>query len=327
MSVILNAQRAQVECVEIAGRELPGLRAWTVNNRVGESPTWDARTQTLLWIDVRAPEVLRLEPGSSMVTRWRLPEVVGALGLAQGGAVVLALMRSLALLDLKSGLLSPLLTIEEEPEGNRLNDGKVSPSGRWFVFGSMDDRAERKQATGALYCAGGDRSVRRLIGGLTVANGIAWTPDGALIFFSDSHAGKVWKASWDEEHGSVGRPELFCESGEGAGRPDGAAVDLDGNYWSAGVSAGRLNRFDPLGNRQSSFALPCRAPTMPCFGAEDLDRIFVTSLVRAGWVPGTETLDGALFSFSSKARGHVGSPWMVSTVSGDKERYKLPQTR
>jgi sugar lactone lactonase YvrE len=303
MSVILSARHERVERIELADAGLPGLRAWRVNNRVGESPTWDAAAQQLMWIDVRAPAVLRLDPRTSVVTRWQLPEVVGALGLAREGWVVLALTRRLALLDLLSGKLEPWLEVADEPPGNRLNDGKVSPSGRWFVFGSMDDRATGKQPTGALYRAGIDGSIARLHDGLTVANGIAWSPDAATIYFSDSFAGCVWRAAWNDADGTMTDPVLFCDADESFGRPDGAATDVLGDYWSAGVSAGCLNRFAADGRHLTRWALPCRAPTMPCFGGADLGTLFVTSLVRPGQPLHQDALDGALFGLRAGVQG------------------------
>ena len=313
MSVTLSGQRARVERIEIEHAGLAGVRAWRVGNRVGESPTWNSQTQELIWIDVRAPAVLRLDPRTDTVTRWQLPEVVGALGLAGANRVVLALRRCLATLDLSTGLLRPLLTVHAEPPGNRLNDAKVSASGRWLVFGSMDDRADAKQRTGALYCAGAsagtDATVRRIWQGLTVANGIAWSPDGAILYFSDSHAGQVWHTPWDEATGTMGEPQRFCSADERLGRPDGAATDAAGDYWSAGVSAGCLNRFAPDGRHLQSLPLPCRAPTMPCFGGENLDTLFVTSLVRPQWCLNAVDLDGSLLALPVQARGRSSTAW------------------
>jgi sugar lactone lactonase YvrE len=314
MSVILSARHERVERIDLGDAALPGLHAWRVNNRVGESPTWDAATQQLLWIDVRAPAVLRLDPRTSVVTRWDLPEVVGALGLALEGCVVLALTRRLALLDLRSGKLAAWLDISNEPTGNRLNDGKVSPSGRWFVFGSMDDRAVGKQATGALYRAGSDGSITCLHAGLAIANGIAWSPDAATIYFSDSLAGRVWCAAWNELDGTMTAPAPFCEADESFGRPDGAAIDTLGHYWSAGVSAGCLNRFAADGRHVARLALPCRAPTMPCFGGDDLGTLFVTSLVRPGQLPNPDGLDGALFGVPAGVQGVAARPLALASV-------------
>ena len=285
-----------------------GMFAWSIRNDVGESPVWDADAGRLFWIDIRAPAVLCLDPGTGALTRWLLPEVVGALGLAGDHRLVLALQHRLALLDTSTGMLLHVADIPGEAATNRLNEGKVSPSGRWFVFGSMDDRASDKQPVGALYRAGVDGAVQRLFHGVTVANGIAWAPDGTSILFSDSFAGKIWRASWDEQHGIMGAPTLFATSVEEEGRPDGALMGMDGNYLSAGVSAGCLNTFDRHGNRVGQRALPVRAPTMPCIGGVDGSRLFVTSLVRPGWDI-SATLDGALVEMAAPCRVAPAVRW------------------
>lgn len=266
------------------------IEVWPVGNRVGEAPEWHAGEQALYWIDVRAQLLLRLDPALQQLTRWHLPQVVGAMALWGGHRVRLALQNSVVELDLRMGALRTVCSLAaHEPHGNRLNDGKRSPRGAWFVIGSMDDRAD-KQATGGLYCVSDSGLVRQLHAGLVVANGIAWSPDGGTLYFSDSFRGTVWQAAWNEAEGTMGEPRPFADLGEAEGRPDGAQVDAAGCYWSAGVSAGVLNILSPLGERQRRIALPCRAPTMCAFGeASDL---WVTSLVRPGWEPTAH--DGAL---------------------------------
>ena len=259
-----------------------GMLAWPVANRVGESPVWDATSRCLCWIDVRAPAVMRLDPASGAFTRWHLPEVVGAMALTRSGRAILALRHGLAWFDPASGALSPLDDIADEPAGNRLNEGKLSPGGGWFVFGSMDDRPGPRQATGSLYRADPAGRVTRLHAGLTTANGVAWSPDARWLYFSDSFAGRIFRAAWDEASGAMGEPALFARSDEAAGRPDGALVDSDGTYLSAGVSAGCLNRLSPQGAWLGHMPLPVRAPTMPCFGGPRGRTLFVTSLVRPG---------------------------------------------
>jgi len=292
-----------------------GMFAWSIRNGVGESPVWDADASRLFWIDIRAPAVLCLDPATGDLTRWLLPEVVGALGLAGAHQVVLALQHHLALLDTATGMLRHFADIPGEAATNRLNEGKVSPGGRWFVFGSMDDRASNKQPVGALYRADTDGTVQRLFHGVTVANGIAWTPDGASILFSDSFAGRIWRASWDEPHGAMGEPAPFATSVEEQGRPDGALMGLDGHYVSAGVSAGCLNTFDHRGARVGHRALPVRAPTMPCIGGVDGSRLFVTSLVRPGWDT-SATLDGALIEMAAPCRVAPAMRWGLVGQAG-----------
>ncbi len=289
------------------------MHVWNVRNQVGESPVWDAASRSLFWIDVRAPAVLQLFPDSGHLTRWLLPEVVGALALAQGKQIVLALRHRLALLDTDTGELSLMPVIACEPEGNRLNEGKVSPSGKWFVFGSMDDRTGQKQATGNLYRADAGGSITRLHEGLVIANGIVWSADGTSLYFSDSHAGLIWHAPWQESLGCMGQPELFATSPEAEGRPDGALLNRAGHYVSAGVSASCLNTFAESGALLEKTALPVRAPTMPCVGGADGASLFVTSLVRPGWnVEGTQ--DGKLIEMTAPFSAVPSTRWLGSML-------------
>lgn len=259
-----------------------GMFAWDVRCQVGESPVWDARSGRLLWIDVRGQAIFRLDPVSQMLERWALAQVVGAVGLIDRNTVLVALKRQLAVVDLSGNMLNLLDEIGEEPGFNRLNEGKFSPSGAWFVFGSMDDRPGDKHATGSLYRADKAGQVTRLYTGLSIANGIAWSSNQAQIYFSDSYAGQVFQAAWNEQTGTLSNPSLFVSSDNANGRPDGALVGAGDMYLSAGVSAGCLNKFDPAGHLIKKVALPLQAPTMPCIGGADMSRLFVTSLMRPG---------------------------------------------
>jgi len=297
----LHACHERLEPLLIQDQGLGPVRAWQARNKVGESPAWHPGEQALYWIDVRGPELLRLTPHDHHLTRWRLPDVVGALALRPPGRVWLALRHSLAELDLGSGRLREIAAVEPGLPTNRLNDGKASPTGRWFVFGSMDDRPH-KEPTGALYRASCDGRVEQLFDGLVVANGIAFGLDGASLYFSDSSRGLVMRADWDEASGRMGRPSIIAVLGEESGRPDGAAMDPDGCYWSAGVSAGVLNKLGSDGRLRTRLHLPCRAPTMAAYGGPGCATLFVTSLVRPQWAaPGP--LDGALIGFRAPAAG------------------------
>lgn len=287
---------------------LEQLAVWPVACKVGESPIWHRGEKALYWIDVRAPQLLRLDPQTGELARWQLPEVVGALALCGKSRAWLALQRRLVQIDLLTGELDEVAVVEHI-DGNRLNDGKVSPSGRWFVFGSMDDGVD-KRAAGALYRANADGVVDQLHTGLVVANGIAWSRDVATIYFSDSARGQLYAAPWDEASGAMGRPRIFAMLDEQLGRPDGGLVDSRDVYWSAGVSAGVLNRINAAGRLVERIRMPCLAPTMCAFGGADLQSMFVTSLVRPQWTsPGT--MEGALFQFRSPVPGvwpaHLGS--------------------
>ena len=283
--------------------------AYGVGNRVGESPVWDARRAVLWWIDVRAPAILRLDPRRDEVERFTMPEVVGAICLRSDGSLGVALARSVAVLDPEAAQLRAFAEVEHGRSANRLNDGKVSPGGSWWLVGSMDDTPGEKRTSGALYCIGRGASVSRLFDGLCVANGIAWNLAGTRLYWSDSFAGRIWCGHWEESTGTLSEIADFARSDEAQGRPDGAIVDADDCYVSAGVSAGRLNRFDAAGALVDWLRVPCRAPTMPCFGGDS--DLYVTSLRRDEWTPPGEH-DGALLRLpEAPYRAVPGAIWRV----------------
>ncbi len=253
------------------------MKLWRVGDEVGEMPYWDEATDRLYWIDIRRPALHRYDREGCELARWPLPEPVGAFALLEADKHALVALKSgLAVLDLSTGAVRSFLRPEPEKPGNRLNEGKVSPCGRHFVFGSMDD-GDPKNATGALYRLSADGSLVTLTSGHIVANGVAWSPDGATLYFSDSRASMIWACDWSADEGTISRRRVFASPSAEQGRPDGAAMDQEGYYWSAGVSAGCLNRFAPDGQLAETILLPVQAPTMPAFGPADSKLLFVTS--------------------------------------------------
>lgn len=247
--------------------------------QVGESPVWDAARGVVWLVDISAPCVIRFDPADGAVTRFPVPEVCGSLALCRTGTLLVAQRASIIRLDPDSGVIAPFVTLPEEPAHNRLNDGKTGPDGCYWI-GSMDDRPE-KFPTGILWRITPDGQVQRRREGMVVSNGLAWSADGRTMWHSDSRRAVIGTASFDPATGVTGAWRDLITLDDATGRPDGAACDAEGNYWSAGVSAGRINVISPAGTILRHFAVPVPAPTMPCFAGADLSRLFVTSL-RAG---------------------------------------------
>ncbi|MGG5819220.1 SMP-30/gluconolactonase/LRE family protein [Falsiroseomonas sp. HW251] len=258
---------------------------------VGESPVWDAESHRLWWVDIRAPALHRTDPATGTTETWPMPDAIGSIGLCRSGAILLALRSGIHRFVPTRADAPPVLVARPpgEPAHNRLNDGKVSPDGR-FLVGSMDDRPE-KLPVAALHRLDPGGACTRLAEGYIVSNGLAWSPDGRTLYHSDSRASIIWAWDYDAATGAIANRRVFARPTEEQGRPDGAAVDAEGGYWSAGVSAGRLNRFLPDGRLDRSIPMPVRAPTMPCFGGPGLSTLFVTSLTPAGEA---HPADGAL---------------------------------
>ncbi|MEJ1157227.1 SMP-30/gluconolactonase/LRE family protein [Prosthecomicrobium sp. N25] len=242
----------------------------------GEGPTWDEETGTLLFVDIPAPALFRLDPATLKLERHDMPSAIGSFGLMAGGKAVVALKHGIHIYDFARRSLDLLCHPEPDRPTNRYNDGKVAPDGRFWV-GTMDDRPER-QPMAALYRVEADGRFQKILDGLTVSNGLAWSPDGRTLWHSDSSQKWVETFAYDLANGGVSNRRQVCVLENEDGRPDGAACDAEGFYWSAGVSAGCLNRIAPDGTLERKLVMPMPAPTMPCFGGKDLKTLYVTSL-------------------------------------------------
>lgn len=262
--------------------------------RLGESPVWSAQEQALYWVDIPEGRLHRWshaggehrEPHEGGAHRgpheggvhrqWQLPAAIGSLALRERGGLLLALKTGLHTFDPDTGALERLCHPEADRPELRLNDGKVSPEGRFWV-GSMDDGPER-QPLGSLWRLDTDHRCMRMVTGQRVPNGLAWSPDGRTMYRADTRALTVWRHDYDPASGAIGEAKVFVVMQPDWGRPDGAAVDMEGCYWNAGVGAGRLNRFSPEGELMGFVPLPVSHPTMPCFGGPDLRTLYVTSM-------------------------------------------------
>ena len=242
----------------------------------GEGPTWSAEDNALWFVDIPAPALYRLDAASGAIRRFAMPSAIGSFGLATGGRMVVALRDGVYWFDPRTEALTLLCRPEPDLPQNRMNDGKVGPDGRFWV-GSMDDRLE-KEAIASLYRIDTSGRCDRMVGGLIVSNGLAWSPDGRTMFHSDSRQRFIDAYDYDTTDGAISNKRRLRVMEEQEGRPDGAACDAEGYYWSAGVSAGVLNRIAPDGRIDRKVVVPVAAPTMPCFGGPDLKTLYVTSL-------------------------------------------------
>jgi sugar lactone lactonase YvrE len=270
------------------------------NLEIGESPVWDERRGVLWFVDILSPAVLCLEPTTRKVSTYAMPAVVGSISLAFDARLVVALSTGVHLFDPGTGKLEFLVHPEPDRVMNRLNDGKVGPDGCFWI-GSMHDSVPRAPS-GALYRITPSGESLRVLDGIKVSNGLAWSPDGSTMYHADSRGSYINAFDFDVATGNLSNSRALLTLTEQQGLPDGAAVDNKGFYWSAGVTAGKLNKISPQGVLVESIELPVAAPTMPCFGGFDGRTIFVTSLAsdRSG-----RHEQGTLISFESDV---VGAP-------------------
>jgi sugar lactone lactonase YvrE len=253
---------AEVTCIASAGCVL------------GEGPVWDPRDRLLYFVDIKNPAVHALDPRSRAQRHWPMPEPIGAVGLRAGSGLVAALRRGLAFIELADGSVRWIAHPEPDRPGNRFNDGKVDPCGRFWA-GTMDDG--ERDPSGHLYRLDPDLSVTRFEIGFIVTNGIDWSNDGRILYLVDSAGRTIHAYGFDMAAGTLGARRLFATLAEDAGYPDGLAVDAEDHVWSAHWGGARVTRYRPDGSVECVIAMPVPLCTSCCFGGAELDTLFVTS--------------------------------------------------
>jgi len=248
---------------------------------LGESPLWHPVEQVLYWVDIPGRQLNRYDPASGRHAEWAIDSEPGCCAALLGGGLLLAARDGLWRFDTTRGERTRLAAPPYDPAGQRFNDGKPDAQGRFWV-GTLDDqRAPRA----ALYRYAGGQ-LDPVAEGISVSNGLAFSPDGRTLYWADTKAHAVYAFDVDGSDGSLSRRRTFRQfplRGDGqplaeyGGRPDGAAVDAEGAYWVAMFEGQRLLRLAPDGRLLAELPLPVRCPTMPCFGGHDLKTLYITT--------------------------------------------------
>ena len=235
---------------------------------LGEGPFWYAHTQTLHWLDILNK---RVYAGADLLAQ--LDEFIGCAALRRDGGLILALKNSIV--DLQPDSVKPaLLATLNEPANNRFNDGKCDPAGR-FLVGSMD--MNETDPTGALYSFDG-KTVTKLLTGITISNGLTWSPDHKTFYYTDTPTRQVTAFDYDLATGQIANPRPAVRVPDGLGWPDGMTSDTDGNLWIALWGGAQVTRWDPrTGRLLEQIPMPVLQPSSCIFGGADLNELYVTS--------------------------------------------------
>ena len=260
---------------------------------LSESPFWHPQENRLYWVDIPGRRLARLSIQGQMqaqgaVEYWPMAEEPGCIAPVQGGGLIVALRDGIHLAREWGGPLQLLAAAPYDTTKLRFNDGKCDAQGRFWA-GSLYE--PKDQALGVLYRLDG-QGLHAMMDGVVTANGLAWSPDGRTVYWADTAAHQVRAFDFDMASGQLSAGRVFHQMapkpsgwvwGEAAshagygGRPDGAAVDSEGCYWSAQYEGQRLLRLSPNGDVLAEVATPVPCPTMPCFGGPDLKTLFITT--------------------------------------------------
>ncbi len=262
----------------------------------GEGPVWDQREGVLRWVDMLAGDVLTLDANGT-VSRLHVGTVAAALRPRRRGGLVVAVERGFALVE-PDGAVGPVQEAFGDSEV-RMNDGGCDPRGR-FYCGSM--AYDMSPGRGALYRFDPDGSITRVLDGVTISNGIVWTPAGDLVYYIDSGTGRVDAFDYDLDRAELADRRPVVSVPAEVGMPDGLTLDAEGGLWVALWGGGAVHRYLPDGRLDAVVELPASQVTACAFGGEDLSELYVsTSTLEVDRAD--QPAAGALFKVDPGVRG------------------------
>lgn len=260
---------------------------------LGESPFWHPLEKMLYWVDIPAKKILRCRDDAGRTESWPMaaPHALepGCIAPARQGGLVIALRDGIYRARAWGSELQLLVPSAHDTTTTRFNDGKCDPLGRFWASTMYEPRDARKAALFSVDCRdGGLPLVELKADDAITGNGLAWSPDRKTVYWSDTpnHIIRAW--DWDETSNAMSAPRVFHlfpakppgwhygMAGYG-GRPDGAAVDVQGNYFVAMFEGRRLLKLSPAGAVLADIPAPTQCPTMPCFGGDDLKTLYLTT--------------------------------------------------
>ena len=258
----------------------------------GEGPVWSEIWGGLRWVDMLAGDVLSLADDGT-IGRQHVGEVAAAVRPRRGGGAVIGVERGFALQEADSTLTTlPDLWSDANV---RMNEGACDPDGRFYCGSMAYDKAP---GAAALYRLDPDGSVSAVLEGVTVSNGLDWSPDGTRAYYNDTDTHRVDVFDYGRDCGLSGRRAFVGVEG----RPDGLTVDAEGGVWTALSDSGVVHRYTPEGHLDAVVELPVTKVTACTFGGAQLDELFITTS-REGLDPGDEPQAGSLFRVVPGVRG------------------------
>ncbi len=241
---------------------------------VGEGPVWDDRRRVLWWIDVKQPRLFRYDPATGANRTWPMPERIGCVALRENGGLIGAFKTGFKWIDPDTGALTPIADPEPHLPDNRFNDGKCDRRGR-LLAGTMDDA--EVACTGTLYRLDPDLSMHVQCTDVHLSNGLGWSPDDRLLYYTDSLRRTLWVYDYDLETGEVDNRRVFAEVPADAGVPDGLCIDAEGCIWSCHWGGARITRYAPDGRIERVLGVPVPQPACCAFGGPDFSDLYVTT--------------------------------------------------
>lgn len=242
---------------------------------LGEGPVWDEKTGSICWVDILNGRIHEYQPAGNSHRTHQVDSLVGAVAICENGDFIAGLREGLSFVGRSSGRTKLLHHPEAHLPQNRYNDGKCDPEGR-FLIGST--ALNHKKQAGNLYLLDHDLRCTTQLQGVTMSNGMAWSPDGRTFYYIDTPTFEVAVFDYDTKTGRIGPKRSAFPIPQKEGLPDGMTIDSEGMLWIAHWDGWQVARWNPeTGEKLFSFRLPVAFVTSCTFGGENLQDLYITS--------------------------------------------------
>ncbi|MCW3108547.1 MAG: L-arabinolactonase [Segetibacter sp.] len=241
---------------------------------LGEGPVWDHKLQRILWIDIAVGNIHQFTPGSNIFKTFSAGEMIGSFALSENG-IIAATESGFSFIDLENEVTEPIADPEMHIAGNRFNEGKCDPMGRFWA-GTM--ALTEEQGAGSVYVLHPDLSVEKKIENVTISNGVAWSLDEKIFYYIDSPTLQVVSYQYDKDTGAISDRKIIISMNQSEGFPDGMTIDVEGMLWIAQWGGWKVARWNPLtGEKLMQIDLPVSQVTSCTFGGKDFEDLYITS--------------------------------------------------
>lgn len=279
---------------------MEAVQSYASQNILGEGPLWNVKEQAIYWVDIEGKKIQRYFPTTGKYEAFDVPLRVCLMAFREKGGLICGTEDGFYFWNTQDQKMEFISNPEKGKEGARFNDGKVDRKGRLWA-GTMTPTG----ATSALYRIDADLKVSKHVDGITISNGIGWSPDNKVMYYVDSIRYVIYAFDYNHETGDLSNQRTFVQMDEDFGIPDGLTVDSEGNVWCAIYDGWKVMCYSPNGEVYAEVRMPVARPSSCMFGGRDLDELYVTT-IDDGLLPeekAKQPMAGDLFMIKTDVRG------------------------
>lgn len=275
-------------------------QVYASQNIIGEGPLWNVKEQAIYWVDIDGKKIQRYYPKTEKYESFDVPVKVCMLAFRKEGGLICGAEDGFYFWDPDTNKMEFISHPEKGKTEARFNDGKVDRKGRFWA-GTMTFEG----ATSSLYRLDPDLSVHQMETGITIANGVGWSPDNKTMYFVDSIRYVINAYDFNYEKGEINNRRPFVQLKASFGIPDGLTVDSEGYVWCAIYGGWKVMRYAPNGTTAAVVEMPVSKPSSCIFGGKDLDELYVTSISEglSEKQKNQEPMAGDLFVIKADVKG------------------------